>query len=170
MKPEAIPFYGVALALLLGAVWLWQSYDLYKFEDAQQRQFCKPQVVEGLRRFGRRAGLLEAADYGVNDLVRFRTARSFGEHTARVVAVEGQRVRIEAGQLYVDGAAAEDAYGRFRAQTDHFPEIVVPAGALFVLQDERNRHGSERADSRSFGAIPARAVIYRFSPKDKVGS
>ena len=40
---------------------------------------------------------------------------------------------------------------------DHYPELIVPAGCLFVLNDQRGR-GADRMDSRAFGPISARSV------------
>jgi signal peptidase I len=66
----------------------------------------------------------------------------------RVVAVGGDRVRIDRGTLFVNGTLVDEAYVRF-PDFRSFPEIAVPAGSVYVLGD--NRPDSE--DSRMFGPV-----------------
>jgi signal peptidase I len=79
------------------------------------------------------------------------TAQTF---LKRVVALPGDRVRIERGTLYVDGAAVTEPYVTFRDRGD-VPEITVPAHGLYVLGDNR----AESEDSRTWGPIDENAII-----------
>jgi signal peptidase I len=66
----------------------------------------------------------------------------------RVIAVAGDRVRIDRGRVYVNGAKLDEPYVR-DADGRSVPEITVPPSFVYVLGD--NRANSE--DSRSFGAV-----------------
>lgn len=168
MKPEAAAVWAVPVALVLGLIWAVTRLEYHKFED--KNLHCKPQVQEGTTRFGWDGAWLQPEEVGPLDLVRFRTARSAVDHTARVIAVQGQRVKIEAGVVFVDGAKADDPYAYSSNEADWFPEMVVPAGCVFVLADQRWRGNPEKLDSRGLGPIPVRAVSERFAPRDKVDS
>jgi signal peptidase I len=79
------------------------------------------------------------------------TAQTF---LKRVVALPGERVRLDAGVLYVDGRRIAEPYVSFPDVRSVAP-VVVPPHALYVLGD--NRALSE--DSREWGPVPESAVI-----------
>lgn len=167
MKAEAVPFYGIAVGLVAGITWFLFHYEFYRFREPNQRQYCQPAISEGTQRVGRDVSWLDEHDLQVGDLVRFRTARTGNDATSRVLAVAGQRVGVKAGQLLIDGAEVADPWGKRRNAADFFPEVVVPEGCVFVLNDHRWGNQSERWDSRAFGPIPVRCIEYVFSPKDE---
>jgi signal peptidase I len=68
----------------------------------------------------------------------------------RVVALPGERVRIEAGSLFIDGRPVAEAYVSFPDKRS-VPETTVPANAYYVLGDNR----AQSEDSRDWGAVPA---------------
>lgn len=74
----------------------------------------------------------------------------------RVVGLPGERVRIAAGRVYVDGRPLDEPYLR---ETDarSYPEVTVPAHSVYVLGD--NRANSE--DSRVFGPVDDTRLIGR---------
>jgi signal peptidase I len=84
----------------------------------------------------------------------------------RVIALPGERVRIEAGVVFVDG---EELQAPFLCVPDHaqMDEIVVPAGNYFVLGDNR----PVSCDSREFGLVGHELlqgkVRLRFWPFDR---
>ncbi|MCO5167981.1 MAG: signal peptidase I [Planctomycetes bacterium] len=169
MKVEAVPFYAILVAALSGGTWFVFRYELYRFKDPKQRQFCEPEISEGTQRLGRDVVWLRDDALQVGDLVRFRTARTGADTTSRVVAVAGQRVAIVAGRLHIDGVEVNDPWGKRANPADHVPELFVPEGCVFVLNDQRWHNQSDRLDSRAFGPIPVRCVEYAFSPKGDGG-
>lgn len=96
---------------------------------------------------------------GANDLIK------------RVVALPGETVQFNGGNVFVDGLLVEEPYiaeqGSTRsrsfsipgcAQADASPELcTVPEDYIFVMGD--NRRGSQ--DSRTFGPIPTDSVVGR---------
>lgn len=74
----------------------------------------------------------------------------------RVIGLPGDRVRIDRGRVFVNGAPLEEPYVRFPDERT-FPEVTVPAGSLYVLGD--NRADSE--DSRAFGFVAQNQVMGR---------
>ncbi len=66
----------------------------------------------------------------------------------RVIAVPGDRVRMESGQVYVNDEALNEQYiylddpkGR---NMSSYPETVIPEGHVFVLGDNRNNSVDSR--------------------------
>ncbi len=74
----------------------------------------------------------------------------------RVIAGEGDEVRITAGQVRVNGVALLDEFvpPEFRSYEDFGP-LVVPQGYYFVMGDHRNRS----SDSRQWGPVPKKYII-----------
>jgi len=87
----------------------------------------------------------------------------------RVVGIQGDRVRIHYGELFIEGVSVDEPYVRHEASyapaSDSWPTddwvsagmrfITVPAGNYFVLGD--NREAS--FDSRGFGTVPGADVV-----------
>lgn len=85
------------------------------------------------------------------DVVVFRYPRNHEvSYIKRVVALPGDRIRIDRGRVFVNGQFVEEPYvpEEFR-DTRSFEEMTVPANEFFVLGD----HRSIAADSRDFGAV-----------------
>ena len=166
MKPEGVPFWGVLFAILLTTVWWWRTYDSVTFDEPESHQYHSPQIEKGTTRFGKRVARLVTSDLEEDQLVRFKLPRTKIEITGRVVALEGQRVRLEGRDLFVDGEKDEDTYRRNNNPQEFYPELIVPEGCVFVLNDDRWRHGADRMDSRNLGPIPIEAISHRFTPQE----
>ena len=91
------------------------------------------------------------------DVVVFRYPRNQQiSYIKRIVAVPGDRLRIERGKVYVNDQLLDEPYvpEEFR-DTRSYEAIVVPEDQYFVLGD----HRSIAADSRDFGPVK-RDLIY----------
>ena len=78
----------------------------------------------------------------------------------RVIATEGQHVKITTDAIYVDDVKLEEDYAYFDAQNSDFyepMELTVPEGKVFVLGDHRNNSW----DSRRFECVDERAIVGR---------
>lgn len=166
MKPEGAPFFGILLGLVLAAVWWWRSYDLVAFDEPDKFQFNQPQIEQDATRFGRRTARLSASDIERGSLVRFQNSRSGQTVTARVIAVEGERIKIEGGEVSVDGAPVKDEYRRRTNKDEFYPELIVPAGCVFVLTDQRTKAGADRFDSRNMGPIAVESIEHVFAARE----
>lgn len=94
------------------------------------------------------------------DVIAFRRNEDPSEgiepsiYIKRVIGLAHDRITIVDGIVSVNGKPLAEPYVVFRDRRS-YPPIVVPAGSLYVLGD--NRADSE--DSRDFGCISERAVI-----------
>jgi signal peptidase I len=88
----------------------------------------------------------------------------------RVIGMAGDRIRIDSGQVYVNGGALDESYvppEYTDART--LSEVVVPANSYFVLGD----HRSMSDDSRNFGPVNQSFIygkaVFGYWPMDKLG-
>ncbi len=80
----------------------------------------------------------------------------------RVIGVPGDRIRIDRGNVYVNGERLTEPYVQYD-DTRSFPTVTVPPNSLYVLGDNR----VDSIDSRFWGFVPydqimgkAQAVIW----------
>jgi signal peptidase I len=74
----------------------------------------------------------------------------------RVIAKEGDTVRIVDGRVYVNDIPLRDDYvpAEFRSHDDYGPTTVLP-GYYFVMGDHRNNS----SDSRHWGFVPKKYIV-----------
>jgi signal peptidase I len=74
----------------------------------------------------------------------------------RVIAQEGDSVRIAGGHVYVNGAPLDDSYvsPEYRSHENFGPE-TIRSGFYFVLGDHRN----DSSDSRDWGLVPKKYIV-----------
>jgi signal peptidase I len=105
------------------------------------------------------------------DIVVFRYPRDPSKsYIKRVIGAEGDRIRIDGGQVYVNGEALDEDYvPPAYADSRSYPEAVVPPHCYFVLGD----HRSMSNDSRDFGPVNQSYIygkaVFGYWPMDKLG-
>jgi signal peptidase I len=88
----------------------------------------------------------------------------------RVIAVGGDDLRIDHGQVYVNGQALKENYVPLRFTDDRSqPEMVIPPHAYFVMGD----HRSISSDSRDFGPVEGDLIYgkaaFVYWPLEQIG-
>jgi signal peptidase I len=105
------------------------------------------------------------------DVVVFRYPRDPSKsYIKRVIAVPGDHVRIDEGQVYVNGHRLQEAYVPAEFADDRsYGDTVVPRGSYFLLGD----HRSSSSDSRDFGPVSQRYIygkaVFGYWPVDRMG-
>jgi signal peptidase I len=105
------------------------------------------------------------------DIIVFRYPRDTSKsYIKRVIGVAGDRVRIQNGQVYVNGEALDEDYvPSDYADARSYPELVVPRNTYFVLGD----HRTMSSDSREFGPVNDRFIygkaVFGYWPMEKLG-
>jgi signal peptidase I len=98
--------------------------------------------------------------------------RSDTNFIKRVVAVGGDRLKVIAGRVYIDGKRQKEPFARADSQCGicNLPRaITIPKGYYFMMGDNRG----ESADSREWGPIPKKWMIgkafFTYWPPKRVG-
>src|ERR1700676_3152271 len=105
------------------------------------------------------------------DIIVFRYPRDTSKsYIKRVIGVAGERVRIQNGQVYVNGEALDEDYvPSDYADARSYSEVVVPRNSYFVLGD----HRTMSSDSREFGPVNDRYIygkaVFGYWPMEKLG-
>lgn len=91
------------------------------------------------------------------------------DYIKRVIALPGEKVKVEGDQVFINGELLEQDYLKEAIEKAHkaghnyntrnFPETVVPEGTIFVMGD--NRRNSEDSRSPNVGFIPYERVVGR---------
>jgi signal peptidase I len=93
-----------------------------------------------------------------DDVIVFTSPGSGELMIKRVAALAGDRVGLADGVLVVNGERVRESYVDYGSVDGvYFGPVRVPAGHVFVLGDDR----ANSVDSRSFGALPASAIVGR---------
>ena len=106
-----------------------------------------------------------------DDVVVFLYPRDHQKsYIKRVIAIPGDTLRIDDGEVYVNGKAVPESYVPSEYQDERsYPPITLAANQYFVMGD----HRSISSDSREFGPVD-RSLIYGkavfvYWPLDKLG-
>jgi signal peptidase I len=88
----------------------------------------------------------------------------------RVIGLAGDHIRIDTGQVFVNGQPLEENYvpADYTDQVS-YPEVIVPGNAYFLLGDHRNMS----KDSRDFGPVEQKFIygkaVFGYWPVEKMG-
>jgi signal peptidase I len=105
------------------------------------------------------------------DIVVFHYPRDVSKsYIKRVIGVEGDRIRIVDGRVYVNGEMLEEPYvPEEYSDIRSYPEVKVPPHSYFLLGD----HRTSSSDSRDFGPVDQRFIygkaVFVYWPVDKLG-
>lgn len=89
------------------------------------------------------------------DIIVFRypPAPDQEPYIKRVIGLPGENIRIEDGQVYVNGELVKENY--IKEKTMQGGEWQIPVDAVFVMGDNRNNS----SDSRVWGMVPLGNII-----------
>jgi signal peptidase I len=125
----------------------------YRFSDLQRGQvvvFDDPRGGDAPQE-----SLLEATRRNINEAVGLSVPRT--EFIKRVIALPGERIEIIENQVLIDGVPIVEPYLKPGSLMSDFGPVVVPAGEMFVMGDNRN----SSQDSRYFGSVATDTVVGR---------
>lgn len=110
---------------------------------------------------------LKGSSVARNELIVFHSPVNGRLVIMRVVAVGGDRLSQQGNDLYVNGRVAARP---FLPTPGAVPTMVVPAGTVYVLGDNRG----DAEDSRFYGPVPDSNVvghlIFRYWPLGRIGT
>lgn len=158
----------LALAIILAAIVILFLYRPVKVEGTSMMPGLEDQERIFINQFVYRfTGSISRGD----TVVFWFPHDTSKSYIKRVIALPGDRVRIEDGRVYVNGSALEEGYVPLEYR-DHqsTPETLIPETRYFVLGD----HRSSSNDSRSWGTVPRDHIfgkaVFVYWPLDKMGA
>jgi signal peptidase I len=161
----------LAFSVLLAVVLIVFIYQPVKVEGTSMMPALTDQERIFINKFTYRFGLgsIERGD----TVVFWYPQDPTKSYIKRVIGLPGDRVRIEEGQVYVNGVALREDYvpeeNRDRVTWRDGREETVPASKYFVLGDHRN----QSSDSRGWGWVPRDSIygkaVFVYWPLEKMG-
>ena len=144
--------WDVLLAVLVSAFIIFFLYQPVRVEGTSMLPNLEDQDRLIINKMAFRIG-----DIHRGDVVVFRYPRDHRtSYIKRVVALPGDRLRIDHGRLIVNGTFVAEPYVPLRFADDRSqPEMQLPPNQYFVMGD----HRSISQDSREFGSVD-RDLIY----------
>ena len=161
----------LALSVLLAVVLVVFVYQPVKVEGTSMEPALQDQERVLINKFTLRFGW---SDIQRGDTIVFHPPLDSGKsYIKRVIGIPGDRLRIDAGQVYVNGWALVESYVTGRDAVtwpqDGSGAKTVPPGQYFVLGDNR----SLSSDSRTWGFVPRDKIygkaVFVYWPPDRIG-
>lgn len=119
-------------------------------------QLAVEKVTKRLRPFNRNEVVVFNPPERFRELVGESSRKSKEALIKRIVAVEGDKVEVMGGKLFVNGVQQEEPFTAEDAEYQFGP-VIVPSGDVLVLGDNRNHS----LDGHIWGFLPAENVIGR---------
>ncbi|HZR56458.1 MAG TPA: signal peptidase I [Terriglobales bacterium] len=168
---RAVPLISVWLrdliiSLLISAFIIIFLYQPVKVEGTSMMPSLDDQERIFVNKFVYR---IESIERG--DIVVFRYPRDPSKSfIKRVIGVAGDHIRIDTGQVFVNGKPLnEDYVPHVYSDERSYSEVVVPPNSYFVMGD----HRSLSNDSRDFGPVNTKYIygkaVFGYWPMDKMG-
>jgi signal peptidase I len=161
----------LAFSVLLAVVLIVFIYQPVKVEGTSMMPALTDQERIFINKFTYRFGLGNIAR---GDTVVFWYPQDPAKsYIKRVIGLPGDRMRIDNGEVYVNGFHLDEDYVP-QENRDHVSwrdgrEEIVPYGKYFVLGDHRN----SSSDSRAWGFVPRDSIygkaVFVYWPLDKLG-
>ena len=162
----------LALSVLIAVVLIVFIYQPVKVEGTSMEPELTDQERIFINKFTYRFGL-GTIERGDTVVFHYDETRSY---IKRVIGLPGDRVRIEAGRVFVNDRPLKEDYvpAQYRDTISWPPgasarDVVVPPDMYFVLGD----HRSESSDSRSWGYVPRQSIygkaVFVYWPPDRIG-
>jgi signal peptidase I len=161
----------LAFSVLIAVVLIVFIYQPVKVEGTSMTPTLTDQERIFINKFTYRFGLASIAR---GDTVVFWYPQDQSKsYIKRVIGLPGDRVRVDGGQVYVNGELLEEDYvppiNRDNASWRDGEEQTVPKEKYFVLGDHRN----SSSDSRTWGYVPRDNIygraVFVYWPLDKMG-
>ena len=148
----SITWFGDMLAVLVAIVAILLIYPPVRVEGTSMVPMLQDQDRLFINKLAYHVG-----DIQRRDVVVFRYPRDTTKsYIKRVIALPGDRIRIDHGRVYVNNQALAEPYVPARYTDERSqPEMTIPVGDYFVMGD----HRSISSDSRDFGPVD-RQLIY----------
>src|ERR1017187_1418336 len=156
----------ILISLAVSAFFIIFLYQPVKVEGTSMMPTLEDQERVFINKFVYR---LEPIERG--DVVVFRYPRDTSKsYIKRVIAVAGDRVKIDDGLVYVNDRQIAEAYvPQMYEDLRSYPETVVPPHSYFVMGDHRNLSN----DSRDFGPVDETYIygkaVFGYWPFAKLG-
>jgi signal peptidase I len=161
----------LAFSVLLAVVLIVFIYQPVKVEGTSMMPALTDQERIFINKFTYRFGLgnIERGD----TVVFWYPQDPSKSYIKRVIGLPGDRVRIQEGNVFVNGVPLQEDYVP-EENRDHVTwreghDQVVPRGNYFVLGDHRN----QSSDSRGWGWVPRDSIygkaVFVYWPLDKLG-
>ncbi len=156
----------LAFSILIAVVLIVFIYQPVKVEGTSMLPTLSDQERIFINKFTYRFGL---EDIRRGDTVVFWWPLDpTKSYIKRVIGLPGDTVRIDDGQVYINGVHEDFVPAQFRDHSSWGPR-VVPPNDYFVLGD----HRSSSSDSRTWDWVPRRNIygkaVFVYWPLDKMG-
>ena len=158
----------LAFSVLIAVVSIVFIYQPVKVEGTSMMPGLTDQERIFINKFTYRFGLgsIERGDTVVFEFPLDNTK----SYIKRVIALPGDRVRIDRGQVIVNSQTLDEDYVESDYRDDvSMPEVVVKPDEYFVLGDHRN----SSSDSRVWGTVARRFIygkaVFCYWPLNKMG-